>query len=172
MNKLTTLLLLSAFSSSLSAQPKLERVGSAAHIVANNRPMLMIGGEMGNSSASTLDDVSRHFTHLERLGLNTVLAPVSWELIEPEEGRFDMTTLDHLLNEARRHNMKLVLLWFGAWKNSMSCYAPEWFKRDTKRFPRAMTHEGKPVEEASSLSDNVLEADKKAFCKMPRHICL
>ena len=98
MNKLTTLLLLSAFSSSLSAQPKLERVGSAAHIVANNRPMLMIGGEMGNSSASTLDDVSRHFTHLERLGLNTVLAPVSWELIEPEEGRFDMTTLDHLLN--------------------------------------------------------------------------
>ena len=76
---------------------------------------------MGNSSASTLDDVSRHFTHLERLGLNTVLAPVSWELIEPEEGRFDMTTLDHLLNEARRHNMKLVLLWFGAWKNSMSC---------------------------------------------------
>lgn len=170
MNKLTTLLLLSAFSSSLSAQPKLERVGSAAHIVANNRPMLMIGGEMGNSSASTLDDVSRHFTHLERLGLNTVLAPVSWELIEPEEGRFDMTTLDHLLNEARRHNMKLVLLWFGAWKNSMSCYAPEWFKRDTKRFPRAMTHEGKPVEEASSLSDNVLEADKKAFCKIMEYL--
>ena len=125
---------------------------------------------MGNSSASTLQDVQKHFAHLHRLGLNTVLAPISWELIEPVEGQFDMTTLDNILAEARKNELKVVLLWFGAWKNSMSCYAPEWFKRDVKRFPRAHTMNGMPVEEASSLSKNVLEADKKAFCKIMQHI--
>jgi len=133
--------------------------------------MLMIGGELGNSSASTLEDVHRHFAHLHRLGLNTVLAPLSWELIEPKEGEFDMTSLDNILVEARKNDLKVVLLWFGVWKNSMSCYAPEWFKRDTKRFPRAHTIDGKPVEEASSLSKNVLEADKRAFCKVMEYLC-
>ena len=117
----------------------------AANIKVNGKPMLMIGGELGNSSASTPQDVKHTFAHLHKMGLNTVLAPVSWELIEPQEGQFDMSSLDVILTEARRNDLKVVLLWFGAWKNSMSCYAPEWFKRDTKRFPRAHTREGKPV---------------------------
>ena len=154
----------------LMAQPRLQRKGNAAHIIANDRPMLMIGGELGNSSASTPQDVKANFQHLHRLGLNTVLAPVTWELIEPVEGHFDMSTLDNILTEARNADLKVVLLWFGAWKNSMSCYAPEWFKRDVKRFPRAHTREGKPVEEASSLSRNVLEADRRAFCRVMQHL--
>ena len=75
-----------------------------------------------------------------------------------------------ILSEARHNELKVVLLWFGAWKNSMSCYAPEWFKRDVKRFPRAHTSEGVPVEEASSLSKNVLEADKRAFCHVMAYL--
>ena len=152
-------------------QPRLEhRDNSTARIVVNDRPMLMIGGELGNSSASTPEDVKRTFSHLHKMGLNTVLVPVSWELIEPQEGEFDMGTLDVILSEARHNELKVVLLWFGAWKNSMSCYAPEWFKRDVKRFPRAHTSEGVPVEEASSLSKNVLEADKRAFCRMMAYL--
>lgn len=153
------------------AQPRLEYVNSnTARIIANGKPMLMIGGELSNSSASTPKDVKRTFAHLHKLGLNTVLTPVSWELIEPEEGMFDMSSLNVILNEARHNEMKVVLLWFGAWKNSMSCYTPEWFKRDVKRFPRARTREGKPLEEASSLSKNVLEADKRAFCRVMEHL--
>ena len=152
-------------------QPRLEhRDNSTARIVVNDRPMLMIGGELGNSSASTPEDVKRTFSHLHKMGLNTVLVPVSWELIEPQEGEFDMGTLDVILSEARHNELKVVLLWFGAWKNSMSCYAPEWFKRDVKRFPRAHTSEGVPVEEASSLSKNVLEADKRAFCHVMAYL--
>ncbi len=83
--------------------------------------MLMIGGELGNSSASNRKDVGRNFSHLRQLGLNTVLAPITWELIEPEEGKFDMTSLDDIIDKARDHDLKVVLLWFGAWKNSMSC---------------------------------------------------
>lgn len=167
---LLSVVLAIAFAFTLFAQPKLEQHGSWARIIANGQPMLMIGGELGNSSASTVEDVQRIFPHLKALGLNTVLAPVSWELIEPEEGYYDFSTLDNIITEARNNNLKVVLLWFGAWKNSMSCYTPEWFKRDTKRFPRVHDRNGMPLEEASSLSANVLAADKKVFCQMMRHI--
>lgn len=170
-NLLISLLCILAMGAQAQRQPRLEhRDNSTARIVVNDRPMLMIGGELGNSSASTPEDVKRTFSHLHKMGLNTVLVPVSWELIEPQEGEFDMGTLDVILSEARHNELKVVLLWFGAWKNSMSCYAPEWFKRDVKRFPRAHTSEGVPVEEASSLSKNVLEADKRAFCHVMAYL--
>ena len=168
---ISLLLCILAMGAQAQRQPRLEhRDNSTARIVVNDRPMLMIGGELGNSSASTPEDVKRTFSHLHKMGLNTVLVPVSWELIEPQEGEFDMGTLDVILSEARHNELKVVLLWFGAWKNSMSCYAPEWFKRDVKRFPRAHTSEGVPVEEASSLSKNVLEADKRAFCRVMAYL--
>ena len=168
---ISLLLCLLVLGAQAQRQPRLEyRGNSTARIVVNDRPMLMIGGELGNSSASMPEDVKRTLSHLHKLGLNTVLVPVSWELIEPQEGKYDMGTLDAILSEASRNELKVVLLWFGAWKNSMSCYAPEWFKRDVKRFPRAHTSDGKPVEEASSLSKNVLEADKRAFCRVMEYL--
>jgi beta-galactosidase GanA len=44
------------------------------------------------------------------------LAPVYWELIEPEEGQFDFAFVEGLIEDARAHDMRLVLLWFGSWK--------------------------------------------------------
>ena len=154
----------------LHSQPKLVKHGTTSQLVVKGQPMLMIGGEMGNSSASTLSDVQNYFPHLKALGLNTVLVPAYWELIEPQEGKFDFSTVHDVITEARKNDLKVVFLWFGAWKNSMSCYTPEWFKRDTKRFPRAHALNGRPVEEASSLSKNVLEADKRAFCNLIKYI--
>lgn len=154
----------------LWAQPYLKKQGTATQLMVKGEPFLMIGGELGNSSATTVSDVRRIFPHLRALGLNTVLVPACWELCEPREGKFDFSLIDATLAEARKNRLKIVFLWFGAWKNSMSCYAPEWFKRDTRRFPRVHNAAGKPLEEASSLSRNVLEADKKAFCELIRHI--
>src|SRR3546814_9273278 len=50
---------------------------------------------------------------LAGLNLNTVLVPVSWELIEPDEGRFDFALVDGLLDDARAQHLRVVLLWFG-----------------------------------------------------------
>ena len=90
--------------------------------------------------------------------------------MEPVEGQFDFTLVDRTIDVARQQQLKIVPLWFGAWKNSMSCYAPAWFKRDVKRFPRAVTKEGKPLEIASCFSNNVLQADLKAFSALMQHI--
>lgn len=51
--------------------------------------------------------------------LNTVLASVSWEQIEPQEGVFTFETLDQNILDARKHGLRLVLLWFGSFKNGM-----------------------------------------------------
>ena len=131
---------------------------------------LILGGELSNSAATTVEDIDEVLPRMKALGLNTVLVPVYWELMEPVEGKMDFTLVDRIIDVARQQDLKIVPLWFGAWKNSMSCYTPAWFKRDVKRFPRVLTEEGKPLEIASCFSDNVLQADLKAFSALMRHI--
>lgn len=142
-------------------------------IEANNTRVpdyLILGGELGNSSASSKEDIQTIFPKLKDMGLNTVLMPVYWELIEPSEGNFDFTLLDEAIAAAKENGLKIVPLWFGAWKNSMSCYAPEWVKTNTKRFPRAITEQGKPLEILSAFSDEVLNADLHAFNAMLEYL--
>ena len=107
---------------------------------------LILGGELSNSATTSVEDIDEVMPRMRALGLNTVLVPAYWELMEPAEGKFDFTLIDRTIDVARREQLHVVFLWFGAWKNSMSCYTPGWFKQDTKRFPRAMTAEGKQME--------------------------
>ena len=130
----------------------------------------ILGGELSNSAATSVEDIDEVMPRMKALGLNTVLVPAYWELIEPTEGMFDFTLIDRTIRQAHDLQLKVVFLWFGAWKNSMSCYAPLWFKQDTKRFPRARTRQGKPLEIASPFSENVFQADNKAFEALVKHI--
>ena len=133
-------------------------------------PFPILGGELSNSAVTCVEDIDNVMPRMRALGLNTVLVPTYWELLESTEGRFDFTLTDRVIDKARENGLKVIFLWFGAWKNSMSCYAPLWFKTDTKRFPRAMTKTGKPMEIASCFSANVLQADNKAFTAFMRHL--
>ena len=119
--------------------------------------------------------------------LNTVLAGVSWDQIEPQEGKFDFSVLDGVIQGARSHNLRLVLLWFATWKNGLSSYPPDWVKRDFDRFPRAqMVGDSTPwpvfgaprtqvtgplnIELLSPFGDATRDADASAFAAMMRHI--
>ena len=153
-----------------AAQVRITGHGPSRCITVNGRPMIMLAGELSNSAATCKADIDSVLPRMSREGLNTVLVPAQWDLTEPAEGQFDFSLIDETINLARRNNLKVVFLWFGAWKNSMSCYAPLWLKKDTRRFPRAMTAAGKPLEIASAFSANVLDADRKAFTTLLRHI--
>jgi len=104
------------------------------------------------------------------LHANTIEAPIYWEQLEPEEGHFDFSNVDILVEGARSHHLRLVILWFGTWKNGNNHYVPAWVKKDTKRFPRVIRPDGEPIDVLSPLSRNTLEADKAAFVKLTRHL--
>lgn len=148
----------------------LQKQGTATQLVVHGMPFLILEGELGNSSAACPQDIERIFQKLKKMGLNTVLVPVYWDLTEPVEGQFDFTLTDKALQQARENDLKIVFLWFGAWKNSMSCYAPLWFKENHKKYPRAYTQSGKPLEIASAFSEAVYEADHHAFSQWMQHI--
>lgn len=130
----------------------------------------MLGGELANSSASNTDYMLPLWSTLQSLQLNTLLAPVYWDLLEPEEGKFDFTLVDSLIQQARDHQMKLVFLWFGSWKNSMSCYTPEWIKHNQSRFSLARDDKGISQQILTAFDDDNLKADIKAYSALLRHI--
>jgi beta-galactosidase GanA len=150
--------------------PHLDHQHGASQIIVDGKPFLVRGGELENSSASSQDFLDTVWPKVVAMRFNTVLAPVYWRLIEPREGSFDFSTADGLIKGAREHNVKVVLLWFGSWKNSMSCYAPDWIKEDTQRFPRAQSADGSGLEILSALSRNNLTADADAFAALMKHL--
>lgn len=173
MNRLVITLLitlLSATAVSARTGSRLVRHGERAQLEVDGKPFFIIGGETGNSMASCDTDITDAIRIADETGFNTVLIPASWELIEREKGQFDFSQVDTIISRAAARRLRVVLLWFGAWKNSMSCYAPEWFKRDTATYPRARTASGKPLEIASAFSPDVYEADAAAFRRLLRHI--
>ena len=95
---------------------------------------------------------------------------VYWEQFEPEAGRFDYATVDTLLSQAREHHVRLVLLWFGTWKNGSSHYMPLWMKRDPERYPRLLGANGRRVDSPSPHAAATLAADKRAFAALMRHL--
>lgn len=96
--------------------------------------------------------------------------PIAWEQVEPVEGRFDFSFLDTLLREARQNDVRIVLLWFGTWKNTGPNYTPEWVKTDTRRFPRMKTADGKTHYVLSPHGRSTLQADKRAFVRLMQHV--
>lgn len=152
------------------AAPHLRQQGKATQLIVDGKPFLVLGGELGNSTSSSLDYMRPFWPKLVSLNLNTLLVPVYWELIEPAEGKFDFSLVDGLIQEARRHQLRLVPLWFASWKNSMSCYAPAWVKKDQRRFPRSQDAAGQGMEILSPFSKENVEADARAFAAFMRHL--
>ena len=148
----------------------LQKKGNKTQLIVNQKPFLIRGGELGNSSATSMESMETIWPKLTDMNLNTVLTPVYWELIEPEEEKFDFKLVDDLILRARKENLKLVFLWFGSWKNSMSSHAPAWVKLNQKKYPRVKDDQNKSHEILTPFSENNLQADLNAFKKLMNHI--
>lgn len=101
-----------------SSIPQLRRLHDNVHqLFVQDEPFLMRAAEIHNSSSSSARWMSKVWPQMVEYNVNTVLAAVAWDLIEPVEGRFDFGIVDKLLEGARAHDLKLILLWFGSFKN-------------------------------------------------------
>jgi hypothetical protein len=152
-----------------SEPPKIVEKDGRYALLVDGKPYLILGGQIHNSSAWP-SELPQVWQSMAALHANTVAAPVYWEQLEPQEGHFDFTNMDSLVLGARAHNLHLILLWFGTWKNGNNHYAPVWVKTDTKRFPRVIRPDGEPIDVFSPLGKNTLEADKTAFVALIRHL--
>lgn len=166
----STLLLLAGFALPQSEPPRIRMENGTGQLIVKRQPFLILGGELGNSSAGTAAEADTVIPRLAAMHFNTILMPVAWEQIEPKEGSFDFSILDKWIGIARSYNVHLVLLWFGSWKNAFSNYAPAWVKSDSRRFPRAQSADGKPLEILSTLSAETRRADSRAFAAVMHHI--
>lgn len=153
-----------------TGMPRLRKQGTATQLIVDGQPFLIRGGELGNSTASDVDRLRGTWARLRAMNLNTVIAPVYWEFVEPTENVFDFALVDSLIVQARRSDMRLVLLWFGSWKNSMSSYVPEYVKLDQARFPRTEATRGQGQEILSPLSASNWQTDARAFAALMRHL--
>lgn len=161
---------LALLSHSIAADaPKLVQKDGRHALMVDGRPYLILGGQIHNSSAWP-NELPQVWESITALHANTVEAPVYWEQLEPQEGRFDFDNVDRIVEGARSRNLRVVLLWFGTWKNGNMHYAPAWVKTDIKRFPRVIRPDGEPIDVLSALSRNTLEADKTAFVALIRHL--
>jgi len=150
--------------------PHLKNQGNSKQLIVNGKPTILLSAELTNSAGSSMDYMEPIWPKLKRLNLNAVIAPIYWELIEPEEGKFDFTTLDELIGSARKFDLKLVLLWFGSWKNAGSSYPPAWVRQNTKRFPHRQTPEGENTNALSCFAMEAWSADAKAFASAMKHL--
>lgn len=135
----------------------------------DGRPFLILGAQLWNSSAWP-DKLEKIWPQLKEMNCNTLEAPVYWQVVEPEPGKFNFKELDALVYGARKNGLRLVLLWFGSFKNGSLEYTPEWVRSHPEQFPRMKNRAGEPVYVLSAISKANLEADKKAFVEVMQHI--
>lgn len=166
-------------------RPCIAEKGNQKVLLVDGKPFIMLAGEVHNSDSSSPAYMEQIWKIAEELGMNSLLLPVTWEMVEPVEGEFHFEVLDQLIDQAREHGMKIGLLWFGSFKNAECMYAPEWVKRDLERFHRGQIVKGKnkagrrvsptlpvtiPYTTISYLSENAMQADARAFGKMMQHV--
>lgn len=149
-------------------------------LIVDGKPYLALGGELHNSSASSAEYMLPIWDKLKAMNVSTVISTISWDTVEQKEGQFDFRLVDAQIAEARKRDMRIVLIWFGGFKNAASTYTPSWVRQDSKRFPRAVglgtkpeafTYKGampKPV--LSVFSPELLKADRAAFVALMKHL--
>ena len=151
--------------------PELIKRDGRYALMVDGSPYLELGAQINNSSAFPAS-MKLVWPTLEALQVNTIEAPVYWETLEPQRGHFDYAQLDMLLDQSRQHGVRLVLLWFGTWKNGSGHYVPQWMKVDEAQFPHVIDSNGHAVDSLSPHSGATLQADKLAFKALMRHLKL
>jgi hypothetical protein len=146
----------------------IEKDGRHALLV-DGKPFFVLGGQAHNSSAWP-DMLPQLWYAVSQMHANTLEVPVYWEQIETQPGRFDFSLVHILLSQARQHNIHLVLLWFGTWKNGSNHYMPTWMKREPAKYPNITGKNGQPVDSPSPHIQATMDADIRAFTALMRYL--
>jgi uncharacterized protein DUF5597/glycosyl hydrolase family 35 len=149
--------------------PRIVKKDGRFALFVDGAPYLMLGAQVHNSSTWP-NMLPKVWPAMEYVNVNTVEMPIYWEQFEPRQGQYDYTTIDTVLEQARQYHLRLVLLWFGTWKNGSQHYMPEWMKLTPDRYLHMVDKNGQAVDSPSPYAAASLEADKTAFTAFMRHL--
>ena len=155
-----------------TVKPALVQKDGTTHFEVDGKHFLMFTGELHNST-STSESYMESIGVWEQMkygNFNTVIASCSWDVIEDEPGHYDFTSVDHVIRNARKNGLKVVMIWFASWKNGNSTYAPSYIKRDPVKYPLVETQDGGHLNVLSAFCQESMEADKKAYVALMQHI--
>jgi beta-galactosidase GanA len=152
-----------------SQLPRIVQRDGRFALLVDGAPYLMLGAQVNNSSAWP-ETLSTVWPAIEYLHANTVEVPIYWEQFETAPGQYDDSVLNTLLGQAREHNVHLVLLWFGTWKNGSGHYTPAWIKLDNAKYPHVVNAKGQNVDSLSPHSKATLDADRTTFSVLMRRL--
>ena len=65
--------------------PHLRKQGTATQLIVEGKPFLALAGELTNNSATSVECMKPIWSKLVEAKLNTVLAAVAWNQVEPQE---------------------------------------------------------------------------------------
>ena len=126
------------------AIPHLEKRGLATQLIVDRKPFLVLGAEPPTSAPSNLEYLRYMMQVMADTGhQNSAAIAIGWSWIEPEKGKYDFRIVDAMIKDAKQSNLRVVLVWFGSWKNGLSSFAPAWVKADQDQFPRAQMGDGR-----------------------------
>jgi len=162
--------------------PHIDTINGKKVLIVDDKPYYAIAGEVHNSASSSIESTIEVLDRCKELNLNTVLIPMTWQLIEPVEGKFEFDLLDGIIKEASNRGLHLGILWFGSWKNAQCSYCPAWIKQRPDIYKRAELVKGKPAFKRPSgilkletttispFSKETRDKDARAFATMMEHI--
>ena len=156
--------------SSYGQLPYFKKENNRTQFIVDGKPIIMFSGELHNSSSSSKAFMEQKWPLIKAMNMNVVIASASWELVEPEQGKYSFEEVDHIIDRARAEKMKVVLIWFASWKNGESTYIPEWVKTNIKKYPKVITHDGRTLNILSTFNEENQKADEKAYIELMKHI--
>jgi hypothetical protein len=130
--------------------------------------------------AETLHAYDYLYPAAREMGLNALKVPIKWSMIEPEKGRTDFSYLEHVKDMAEKHDLKLVLGWFGHYASgdgniyrnlTSEVFAPMYVINDEETYPRAVDADGVAHHNAISYAyEPIVEAEVAAFRAFVKHV--
>lgn len=151
--------------------PRLVHKDGRFALLVDDAPFLILGVENQDIGLeSTWPKRAKDWLAIDYLNANTVEVPIYWDEFEAQPGKYDFTSIDRLLTEARQHNVRVLPLWFATYKNGSQHYMPEWMLAAPDRYPHMVNRDGQAVDSPSPFASASLEADKAAFAAFMQHL--